>query len=265
MGLTGLVMNFLTPPLPFIALIVVGVACTQRRFGKIAIYTGLALLIACFIPAVGILASLPLIPHKTSWPSEAFTKADAIVVPTAGYFSDDVKFWPVQTSLKRANLGIKLQQETQLPLVLTGGITHQGGPAEADVLHAHLNVAHTPILIERKSTNSYEHATNLSTMFEHRDVHTIVLVTSAMHMARAAACFRALGFDVIPFSVNDRVTNFIHHASVIDYILPSWEGIIIFRRMFYSYAGILSYVARGWIRISDVWSSHESYLAPEAS
>ncbi|MCH2296950.1 MAG: hypothetical protein MK441_03460, partial [SAR324 cluster bacterium] len=50
-----------------------------------------------------------------------------------------------------------------------------------------------------------------------------------------------------------------------NYVFPSWEGIEIFRRAFYSYAGTFSYLVRGRISVSDLFHSDPSYLAAPSS
>ena len=74
-----------------------------------------------------------------------------------------------------------------------------------------------------------------------------------------------MGFEVISVSVHDHVTNFRQDADVWNYVFPSWEGLKIFRRAFYSYAGTFSYLFRERISVSDLFHSGPSYLAAPSS
>ena len=114
--------------------------------------------------------------------------------------------------------------------------------------------------------NSYEHAMYLEQDFSKRGWDKkIVLVSSAMHMMRLSASFRARGFEVSPVSVHDHATDFRQDADFWEYVFPSWEGIEIFRRAFYSYAGTFSYLVRGRISVSDLFHSGPSYFAAPSS
>jgi uncharacterized SAM-binding protein YcdF (DUF218 family) len=54
------------------------------------------------------------------------------------------------------------------------------------------------ILTEENSVNTHENATMSFKLLSARNIRRIILVTSAMHMPRAVATFRKLGFDVVP-------------------------------------------------------------------
>ena len=85
------------------------------------------------------------------------------------------------------------------------------------------------------------------------------------HAHDEAFCqFQGQGFEVIPVSVHDHVTDF-KDADFWEYVFPSWEGLKIFRRAFYSYAGTFSYLVRGRISVSDLFHSGPSYLAAPSS
>jgi len=54
------------------------------------------------------------------------------------------------------------------------------------------------ILVEDRSLNTRENALFTYELLKGRNVRRILLVTSAMHMPRAVATFRKVGFDVMP-------------------------------------------------------------------
>ena len=267
MTLTAIIMQFLAPPLVFIWLSMLGLLFSFKRFGRGCMVLGMLLLFLSSIPGIGLFISMPLLETNTNWSVEELKGADAIVVPTGGYFLDEIRFVSAEHSIRRGDYGVWLQQQTGLPLIFTGGRTyHPQAPAESEVLRRILNLSPEKVWTETKSMNSYEHAVYLEQDFSKRGWDKkIVLVSSAMHMMRLSASFRARGFEVIPVSVHDHVTDFKHDADFWEYVFPSWEGLKIFRRAFYSYAGTFSYLVRGRISVSDLFHSGPSYLAAPSS
>ena len=131
------------------------------------------------------------------------------------------------------------------------------------MLREFLNLNPELVWTEKKSMNSFEHAVYLEKGFSERGwAKRIVLVSSAMHMVRLSSGFRARGFEVIQVSIHDHIAEFKQEAGFWEHVFPSWQGLAITHRAFYSYAGILSYLVRGRIGISDVFHSGSSYLAP---
>ena len=61
---------------------------------------------------------------------------------------------------------------------------------------------------------------------------------------------------------SDRVTWSRDHMDSSKSLIPSSTGLEIFSRTFYSYAGILSYLARGRFDLSDLFHDGPNYLAP---
>jgi uncharacterized SAM-binding protein YcdF (DUF218 family) len=69
-------------------------------------------------------------------------------------------------------------------------------------------------------------------------VQACVLVTSAMHMPRAMACFRAAGWDVIPQPADYRVVpgawntgsfRIADNLAVLDAAVHEWLGLVYYR------------------------------------
>ena len=58
------------------------------------------------------------------------------------------------------------------------------------------------ILVETRSRNTYENAVYSKELAQPQPGQIWLLVTSANHMPRAVGCFRAVGFDVIPYPVD---------------------------------------------------------------
>jgi uncharacterized SAM-binding protein YcdF (DUF218 family) len=95
-------------------------------------------------------------------------------------------------------------------IVLSGGIAHsRGGGLETesslarDLLVA-IGVAADRITIEEKSRNTCENARYSKAAAKPGTGEKWLLITSANHMPRAVACFRAAGFHVVPYPVDYR-------------------------------------------------------------
>lgn len=108
-----------------------------------------------------------------------------------------------EESMRRTACGADLYRRGIAPaLLMTGGDARVfgSGPTEAAVMKewaVRLGVPAGSILIEDKARTTYENAVRTKHLLGDRT--TIILVTSAPHMPRAAALFRAQGFDAIPF------------------------------------------------------------------
>jgi uncharacterized SAM-binding protein YcdF (DUF218 family) len=95
----------------------------------------------------------------------------------------------------------RLWREGRAPLVVACGGSLDGSPPEASSLAALLQFLGVPpdaILEELRSRNTHENAVEAWRVLEPRGARRILLVTSALHMPRAAALFRAQGFEVVP-------------------------------------------------------------------
>lgn len=108
-------------------------------------------------------------------------------------------------------------------ILLSGGdgSLQQNSPGEATFLQQELMALHIPdtaIMVESKSRNTYESAIAAKPMLDSMHItDTSLLITSAIHMPRAMACFTKAGIAVQPH--------------VADYILiryqPDWETILV--------------------------------------
>jgi uncharacterized SAM-binding protein YcdF (DUF218 family) len=86
-------------------------------------------------------------------------------------------------------------------VVLSGGTTRQGEPAEAASMQAFLLDLGAPasaMLLEDRSLTTGENARLTAALLRPQGVDTVILVTSALHMRRARAEFELAGLKVIP-------------------------------------------------------------------
>ena len=207
MSLSWLVTNLITalllPPLNGLLLMTLG-ALLQRRYRWWSMgcnVLGLLLLVALAMPAVGdaLLRTLEVDPVQP----EQLKQAQAIVVLGFGryrqapeYGSDTVS----EEGLVRLRYAAKLQRQTGLPILVSGGRPDAVGLSEAEtmrrVLTQDLGVPVT--WVEGASRNTLENARNSATILKRNGVHTVAVVTHSWHMPRAIASFADTGLTVIP-------------------------------------------------------------------
>jgi uncharacterized SAM-binding protein YcdF (DUF218 family) len=129
--------------------------------------------------------------------------ADAIVVLAA----DEDPFAPEFSgptagglTLERLRYGAKLQRETGLPLLTSGGALRPGhepmGLIMKRILSEEFGVEAR--WCESRSRTTWENAEETAKLLSPGGVEQIVLVTHAWHMPRARAAFEAAGLQVVP-------------------------------------------------------------------
>lgn len=170
----------------------------------------------------------------------------AIVVLAGGrngnapeYGGETVAFW----SLVRLRYAARLQRETGLPLLVSGGSVHEVEPASEaalikDVLENELNV---PVRwLEERSRNTAENATYTAELLRNENIAAVILVTHAAHMPRAVEEFEKQGVQV--YAAPTGRSGHRRQASVLDW-LPSA------RALDRSRAALHEYLGRIWYRI----------------
>lgn len=135
-----------------------------------------------------------------------------------------------EESMRQTACGADLYRQGIAPsLLVTGGDARVfgSGPAEAAVLKewaVRLGVPSESIITEDQARTTYENAVRTKHLLGDRT--TIVLVTSATHMPRAAALFRAQGFNVIPapcgFHARNRTIDGWDTLSIFDALPAMW-------------------------------------------
>jgi uncharacterized SAM-binding protein YcdF (DUF218 family) len=131
-------------------------------------------------------------------------------------------------------------------LVFSGGdgsLIRRGGDTEATwahVLFRDLGVADERLVLEDKSRNTRENATFSKALIAPKPGERWLLVTSAYHMPRSVACFRAAGFPVIPYPVDfhsrGRLGDFLvphgffsEGLRLGDLAIKEWVGLVAYR------------------------------------
>jgi uncharacterized SAM-binding protein YcdF (DUF218 family) len=125
----------------------------------------------------------------------------AMVVLAAGIRTDDPSLAPRErldsASTQRVVTAARLWAEHPLGLVVISGTPAAETEGMAD-LAARLGVPAGSIVRESRSLNTRQNAAFSAAVLRERGVETVVLVTSASHLRRAARDFAATGLHVIP-------------------------------------------------------------------
>lgn len=204
---TNIVASFLLPPLSLLLIGALGLWLLKRRpaLGKGLIVLAFGLLAVLSMPAVSgrLLASLE---QGALLPQENRPEAQAIVVLGGGrdinapeYGGDTVG----SVTLERLRYAAKLQRETNLPLLVTGGKPDGGELPEGDVMRRVLEDDFGVLVrwVEDRSDNTRENAYYSREILKSSGVDTIYLVTHAWHMPRAKMIFEQAGFKVVPAGI----------------------------------------------------------------
>jgi uncharacterized SAM-binding protein YcdF (DUF218 family) len=115
-----------------------------------------------------------------------------------------------------------------------------------------LGVPAEAILEERASRNTWENAVEAHRLLEPRAMRRILLVTSAMHMPRAAGMFRHVGFEVLPAptdfrSVDRQGSTFDEGVvrGIVGVLLPSADSLAQTTHVLREYLGLAVYAMLG--------------------
>lgn len=183
-------------------------------------------------------------------------RIDLIVVPTGGmYFSGAAGWQPTASTFRRIMVAFEVQDKvgSRTPILISGGKTDGPHyPSEAAVARTLIDryrTEITPILMDDNALNTYETAVNAARVMHDRDAHTVMLVTSEVHMLRSLAVFRARGMDPIPIPVFTLPRGELTAGD----FFPSVDGTCTNYRAMYEVMGIISYLINGDVRWSDVF------------
>ena len=183
-------------------------------------------------------------------PIDKSPTADAIVVlggSLAGPGSPRIDI-ELTGSSDRILHAARLYRARKAPIVIAAGGAEDTKP-EAYAMKALLaewGVPKKNIIIEIKSLNTYRNAVNSKPLLDKRKVKSILLVTSAIHMSRALATFRALGINAIP-SPTDYMETDRKKYEIKDF-LPNLDALGDTSLAIKEYLGMMAYRWRGWIK-----------------
>lgn len=108
-----------------------------------------------------------------------------------------------------------------------------------------MGVAEKDIYLEEKARNTRENAVNTKRMLAPFLAEKMVLVTSAMHMPRAAACYRKEGFHVVEFPADIKKKD--TPSGILDLVVPQERNLSKFAELIREIAGYVIYLVMGFV------------------
>jgi uncharacterized SAM-binding protein YcdF (DUF218 family) len=241
---------FAVPSNVMMALGLIGIVLLCTRFRRLAswlVVTSLVLIAFAGYSPIGRLLLLPLEERFPSW-DVSRGAPDGIVV-LGGAIDPEISLARGSTALNRAaeritTTAVLARRYPNARIVLSGGTSSldPNAPLEAPVAVkalVALGVAHDRITADEQSRNTVENAAFSRLLANPKPGERWVLVTSAAHMPRAIAVFRAAGFPVEAYPVDYRTRGRndaarLHESlpeglEMTDYAIHEWAGLVIYR------------------------------------
>lgn len=214
--LKKIVIALILPPSSLLLLGLAGIwiGLKHPKTGRALTTLSLTTLLIFSLPVTGN-ALLKSLEKQLSISSTQIKEVQAIVILSGGINSNASEYANKDTvnraTLERLRYGARMQQETGLPILVTGGAPF-GGTPEADPMAAtlkddfHANV----IWIENHSKDTAENAEYSATILKQHGVYRIALISQAWHLPRAVSLFQKQGLTVYPAPT--AYTNDVHKA-----------------------------------------------------
>jgi len=244
----------------------VGLVCILLAIGILSLFKGKLKLgkYVCLAGAIGLfLFSLPVVAHYLVrslegryLPQSAYPQSSAIVL-LGGAVMPPVapRIYPeTSDAADRVLHAVRLYKKKFAPYIITSGrpITDfdRQRMNEAQATHQLLTelfaVDPDDIILEEQSRNTHDHAVTMDRMFAERGMKKkIILVTSALHMARSVGVFKKQGFTVHP-APTDYIMEKRVFSGYLDFF-PSAEALAVSTRAIHEFYGIVGYKLFGWI------------------
>ncbi len=176
-------------------------------------------------------------------------KARAIVVLGAGRIGNAPEYAiqdiPSLRALQRLRYAARLQQQTRLPILISGGSPSGRGESEAALMSRVLKEDFkTPVFwLEDSSVDTAGNARHSARVLHAAGIRQVLLVTDALHMPRARMMFSIEGFEVIAAPT----LFFSHEPLGPNDFLPGGEGLAL------THAALREWLGIAWYQMRLAW------------
>ena len=228
----------------------VGAIGHRRRWARRCLLASLGCVLLVTLLPVGLWATMPLenrFPRSNADPALAhgFIVLGGSILPDITAARRQASFG--QAGERYMTLVALARRYPAARIVFSGGIGALGGAAgsEADVVKLFLAEQGVPpgrVELEGEARTTRENALFTKDLVRPREDQRWFLVTSAMHMPRAVGCFRAVGWDVLPWPVDYRTTGS-YQANLMLYVGRRLDELDLAA---YEWTGLVYYRLLGW-------------------
>lgn len=151
---------------------------------------------------------------------------------------------PYANVLERIRYAVRIQRQTDLPILVTGGSVFLKTEPEATIINRVLaeDFQLSAKWLETESKNTAENARYSYEILNKENIHKIYLVTHASHMKRAASIFKTAGFDVTPAPTIFYSAGM--NSPIFTKLLPESDSLLLSRNMLHEMLGYWWYQYR---------------------
>ena len=249
MSVRWLIWSLLSPSQILLGLTIAGgllLAFGSARWGKrLSVAGAIGLLLFGFLPVSHYLAAA----LETRFPQPQLPAQITGIVLLSGAERPAATeaFGEPQFSSAAGRYTTTLRLATRYPaarIVFTGGPETDPATGElsqtgvAKRLLPSVGIDPARVTYEEASTDTCDNASNTKALVQPRAGETWVVVTSAMHIPRTMACFRAIGWEAIPQPANYQVVlggidagtfQIADNLALLDTALHEWVGLVYYR------------------------------------
>ncbi|WP_028357940.1 YdcF family protein [Brackiella oedipodis] len=224
----------------------------KKKLFIACVITSLVWVLAWSLPITSIMVGSYLerqYPHKNI---DDIPNAQAIVV-LGGHTANNRANWfesiDHEESHSRIDTAYALFFAGKAQYILLSGGALEGNISEAKGMAHRLTKMGVPpdhLILEQKSRTTHENGTLSQEVLQQKQLKSIILVTSALHMPRAMGVFSKMNLDVVAAPNPPQITVPKDDPNFSAYI-PNYRALNGSRSIIKEYIGMLTYYLRGWI------------------
>ena len=235
-------LSLLTVPGLLILIYIFGLASTGYK-KKIKYYSFcLLMMFVLSLPIFGKIFSFPLLILPKVIEAHSLNDAKLAVVLTGGIYKNLMGNWqPSKSTEDRILRAKKLLNSSNIPLIISGGITKLNAPSEAELTKNYYNLTYAEV--ETVSKNTYQSAINLK-KYCLNSSESLIIITDPLHSLRSSLSFKSQGCNTL---VLDHKFKFYWKD-----LKPSLYGFSLFNNVMYEYVAIFYYIISFKINILNI-------------
>ena len=222
-----------------------------RRLGLSSMAAGLIWLLLWSLPITSIITGGYLENEYPYRPPSQYPVAEAIVV-FGGSTANNRNNWfePYDKTKRHARIDTAddLYFLNKAPLIILSGAALEGNVSEAYGMAFQLRNRGIPkesLIIENQSTTTRENGVYVKQLLDQHQIHSVLLVTSSLHMPRSMAVMHKLGVNPIPAPNPPQIV--VTLGSGLNPYLPNARALEASRSIIKEYLGVFAYWMRGWV------------------